>query len=60
MRTNFVQAHDGELFGVGLAAFLPPIFLGVEVMARDLAVKRATAEGACDRLRVGHMIAPLF
>jgi hypothetical protein len=58
--TNFMQAHDGELFGVSFVAFLPPILLGVEVMARHLFVERATAEGASDKLHVSHMISPPF
>jgi hypothetical protein len=58
--TNFMQGQDGELFGVGFVTLLPPILLRVEVMACHLAVEWATAEGAGDRLPVGHTIAPLF
>jgi hypothetical protein len=58
--TDFVQAHDGECTGMEFVAFFPAVLLGVEVMARDFAVERATAEGAQDRLRVGHMILPPF
>jgi hypothetical protein len=57
---DFVQAHHRELVGVGFVALLPSKFLGVEVMARDLAVERALAEGARDRLRVSHMISLPF
>jgi hypothetical protein len=58
--TDFMQAYDGELFGVDFVAFLPPILLGVEVMLRHLTVERATAEGTSDTLYVSHMRAPPF
>jgi hypothetical protein len=56
--TDFMQGQDRELFGVSFVAFLSPVFLGVEVMARHRATKRAVTEGARDRWRVGHIISP--
>jgi hypothetical protein len=58
--TDFMQAYDGELFGVDFVAFLPPILLGEEVMLRHLTVERAMAEGTSDTLYVSHMLAPPF
>ena len=58
--TDFMQAYDGEGFGVRVVFLLLPVLLSIEVMSRHLAIEWATAEGTSDTLYVSHMLAPPF
>jgi hypothetical protein len=47
--TDFMQAHDRKLIGLGFIRLFLAILLGVQVMARHGAIKRAATKGAYSR-----------